>query len=116
MFLLVGASAVPSNLRILNLTALCADLEWACGNSSLAHAIHLDGNEIHVVKPGIDRFKITGLVPDHEYEVNVEARLPSEAHKMSKNAGSMSNGLIFKTSNGCKYELCSFNNIDFYHH
>ena len=94
---------MPSDLRILNVSPTSADLDWACGNSSMAHAVYLNGNEIHVVKPGTDRFRLTNLIPDNEYEVCVEARLPGEAHKKPKNDASLSNGLIFKTLKGGRY-------------
>ena len=95
---MIGASAAPSDLRIFNLAATCADLEWTCGNSSMAHAVHLNGNEVHVLKPGINQFKLINLVPDHEYEVNVEARSQGQAYKKRQtNTELMSNGLIFRT-------------------
>ena len=95
---MIGASAAPSDLHIFNLAATCADLEWTCGNSSMAHAVYLNGSEVHILKPGTDRFKLINLIPDHEYEVNVEARTQGEAYKKKQtNAELMSNGLIFRT-------------------
>lgn len=114
-FVLLGASAVPSDLRILHLAPTCADLEWSCGNTSMLHAIFLNGNEIHIVKPGIDQFKLTNLSPDHEYEVNVEARAPANAHKRPKNFDSRSNELIFRTPKpgNCKIILYIFKSKTF---
>ena len=65
----------------------------------MAHAIFLDGNEIHVVKPGIDRFKLTNLIPDHEYEVSVEARSQGEIHKQKSTINELlSHCLVFRTA------------------
>ena len=62
----------------------------------MAHVIYLDGNEVHVVKPGTDRFRLVNLIQDHEYEVCVEARSQGEAYRL-KGGESLSNGLIFRT-------------------
>ena len=64
----------------------------------MAHAVYIDGNEIHVVKPGIDRFKLTNLIPDHEYEVSVEARSQGEAYKRKSTSDELlSHCLVFRT-------------------
>eukprot|EP00795_Rhopilema_esculentum_P015196 gene15196-6393_t len=99
-----GASAIPTDLRVSNSSATTADLEWACGNSSMMHAVYLDGKEIHVLKPGVDRFKLTSLIPDHEYEVSVEARATVDQRKIKKVGTVMSNGLIFRTTKGAPPE------------
>ena len=66
----------------------------------MLHAIYLDGREVHVVKPGIDEFKLTDLVPDHEYEVHVEARQSKDVHKKSNIRPATSRSLLFTTPKG----------------
>ena len=66
----------------------------------MLHAIYLDGREVHVVRPGIDKFKLTDLVPDHAYEVNVEARQSKDVHKKSNIRPATSRSLLFTTPKG----------------
>ena len=66
----------------------------------MMHAVYLDGKEIHVLKPGVDSFRFTSLIPDHEYEVSVEARATVDQHNKKKAGTVVSNGLIFRTTKG----------------
>ena len=91
---------MPNDLKIQNLSPTSADLEWACGNSSMLHAIYLDGTEMHVVKPGIDKFKLTNLIPDHQYEIHIEARQPKDVHKKSSVRPATSQSLLFTSPKG----------------
>ncbi len=88
---------MPSDLQIKSLSPRSADLEWKCGNSSLAHVIRINDTEIHMVKPGIDRFRLNSLDPNTEYEVIVEARKSKDINKKPSTTAWTSDGLIFRT-------------------
>ncbi|XP_058416561.1 LOW QUALITY PROTEIN: peripheral-type benzodiazepine receptor-associated protein 1 [Diceros bicornis minor] len=76
--LAVGARAgvVPSQLRVHRLTATSAEITWVPGNSNLAHAIYLNGEECPPACPSIYWATFCHLRPGTLYQARVEAQLP----------------------------------------
>ncbi|XP_023561275.1 peripheral-type benzodiazepine receptor-associated protein 1 isoform X3 [Octodon degus] len=78
--LAVGARAriVPSQLRVHRLTATSAEITWVPGNSNLAHAIYLNGEECPPARPSTYWTTFCNLRPGTLYQARVEAQLPPE--------------------------------------
>ncbi|ERE68011.1 peripheral-type benzodiazepine receptor-associated protein 1 [Cricetulus griseus] len=78
--LAVGARAgvVPSQLRIHRLTATSAEITWVPGNSNLAHAIYLNGEECPPARPSTYWATFCHLRPGTLYQARVEAQIPSQ--------------------------------------
>ncbi|XP_047613149.1 peripheral-type benzodiazepine receptor-associated protein 1 isoform X2 [Phacochoerus africanus] len=76
--LVLGARAgvVPSQLRVHRLTATSAEITWVPGNSNLAHAIYLNGEECPSARPSTYWATFCHLRPGTLYQVQVEAQLP----------------------------------------
>uniref|UniRef100_A0A8C8YRH6 TSPO associated protein 1 n=1 Tax=Prolemur simus TaxID=1328070 RepID=A0A8C8YRH6_PROSS len=76
--LAVGAQAglVPSQLRVHRLTATSAEITWVPGNSNLAHAIYLNGEECPPARPSTYWATFCHLRPGTPYQARVEAQLP----------------------------------------
>ncbi|KAJ8784015.1 hypothetical protein J1605_009058 [Eschrichtius robustus] len=77
--LVLGARAgvAPSQLRVRRLTATSAEITWAPGNSNLAHAIYLNGEECPSACPSTYWATFCHLRPGTVYQARVEAQLPS---------------------------------------
>lgn len=78
--LAVGARAgvVPSQLRVHRLTATSAEITWVPGNSNLAHAIYLNGEECPPAYPSTYWTTFCNLRPGTLYQARVEAQLPTQ--------------------------------------
>ncbi|XP_013004928.2 peripheral-type benzodiazepine receptor-associated protein 1 isoform X3 [Cavia porcellus] len=78
--LAVGARAgvVPSQLRVHRLTATSAEITWVPGNSNLAHAIYLNGEECPPARPSTYWTTFCNLRPGTLYQARVEAQLPPQ--------------------------------------
>uniref|UniRef100_A0A8C6DP94 TSPO associated protein 1 n=1 Tax=Moschus moschiferus TaxID=68415 RepID=A0A8C6DP94_MOSMO len=76
--LLLGARArmAPSQLRVHRLTATSAEISWVPSNSSLAHAIYLNGEECPPARPSTYWATFCHLRPGTLYQARVEAQLP----------------------------------------
>ncbi|XP_022245489.1 RIMS-binding protein 2-like isoform X3 [Limulus polyphemus] len=64
----------PSCIKASNVTSTSAVISWLPSNSNFNHAIAVNNVEIQVVKPGIFRHNITGLVPNTQYKVSIRAK------------------------------------------
>nr|XP_017204573.2 peripheral-type benzodiazepine receptor-associated protein 1 isoform X3 [Oryctolagus cuniculus] len=71
-----GAGVVPSQLRVHRLTATSAEITWVPGNSNLAHAIYLNGEECPPARPSTYWTTFCNLRPGTLYQARVEAQLP----------------------------------------
>nr|XP_045014098.1 peripheral-type benzodiazepine receptor-associated protein 1 isoform X4 [Jaculus jaculus] len=71
-----GAGVVPRQLRIHRLTATSAEITWVPGNSNLAHAIYLNGEECPRARPSTYWATFCHLRPGTLYQARVEAQLP----------------------------------------
>ncbi|TKC40933.1 hypothetical protein EI555_000966 [Monodon monoceros] len=71
-----GAGVAPSQLRVHRLTATSAEITWAPGNSNLAHAIYLNGEECPSACPSTYWATFCHLRPGTLYQARVEAQLP----------------------------------------
>ncbi|XP_051046685.1 peripheral-type benzodiazepine receptor-associated protein 1 [Phodopus roborovskii] len=78
--LAVGAKAgvVPSQLRIHRVTATSAEITWVPGNSNLAHAVYLNGEECPPARPSTYWATFCHLRPGTLYQARVEAQIPSQ--------------------------------------
>ncbi|XP_012300958.2 peripheral-type benzodiazepine receptor-associated protein 1 isoform X1 [Aotus nancymaae] len=78
--LAVGARAgvVPRQLRVHRLTATSAEITWVPGNSNLAHAIYLNGEECPPARPSTYWATFCHLRPGTPYQARVEAQLPPQ--------------------------------------
>ncbi|XP_029783168.1 peripheral-type benzodiazepine receptor-associated protein 1 isoform X5 [Suricata suricatta] len=76
--LVVGtrAGVVPSQLRVHRLTATSAEITWVPGNSNLAHAVYLNGEECPPARPSTYWATFCHLRPGTLYQAQVEAQLP----------------------------------------
>ncbi|XP_045344201.1 peripheral-type benzodiazepine receptor-associated protein 1 isoform X6 [Leopardus geoffroyi] len=76
--LVVGtrAGVVPSQLRVHRLTATSAEITWVPGNSNLAHAVYLNGEECPPARPSTYWATFCHLRPGTLYQARVEAQLP----------------------------------------
>ncbi|XP_043758717.1 peripheral-type benzodiazepine receptor-associated protein 1 isoform X2 [Cervus elaphus] len=76
--LLLGARArvAPSQLRVHRLTATSAEIAWVPSNSSLAHAVYLNGEECPPARPSTYWATFCHLRPGTLYQARVEAQLP----------------------------------------
>lgn len=73
-----GAGVVPSQLRIHRLTATSAEITWVPGNSNLAHAVYLNGEECPPARPSTYWATFCNLRPGTLYQARVEAQIPSQ--------------------------------------
>lgn len=73
-----GAGAVPSQLRVHRLTATSAEITWVPGNSNLAHAIYLNGEQCPPARPSTYWATFCHLRPGTLYQARVEAQIPSQ--------------------------------------
>ncbi|XP_076399204.1 peripheral-type benzodiazepine receptor-associated protein 1 isoform X4 [Peromyscus maniculatus bairdii] len=73
-----GAGVVPSQLRVHRLTATTAEITWVPGNSNLAHAIYLNGEECPPARPSTYWATFGHLRPGTLYQARVEAQIPSQ--------------------------------------
>ncbi|CAO2644733.1 Peripheral-type benzodiazepine receptor-associated protein 1 [Lemmus lemmus] len=73
-----GAGVVPSQLRVHRLTATSAEITWVPGNSNLAHAIYLNGEECTPARPSTYWATFCHLRPGTLYQARVEAQIPSQ--------------------------------------
>ncbi|XP_057572631.1 peripheral-type benzodiazepine receptor-associated protein 1 isoform X2 [Hippopotamus amphibius kiboko] len=71
-----GAGVAPSQLRVHRLTATSAEITWLPGNSNLAHAIYLNGEECPPARPSTYWATFCHLRPGTLYQARVEAQLP----------------------------------------
>ncbi|XP_070249288.1 peripheral-type benzodiazepine receptor-associated protein 1 isoform X4 [Myotis yumanensis] len=69
------AGVVPSQLRVHRLTATSAEITWVPGNSNLAHAIYLNGEECPPARPSTYWATFCNLRPGTLYQARVEAQL-----------------------------------------
>ncbi|KAB0355908.1 hypothetical protein FD754_000064 [Muntiacus muntjak] len=78
--LLLGARArvAPSQLRVHRLTATSAEIAWVPSNSSLAHAVYLNGEECPPALPSTYWATFCHLRPGTLYQARVEAQLPPQ--------------------------------------
>ncbi|XP_059004340.1 peripheral-type benzodiazepine receptor-associated protein 1 isoform X9 [Mustela lutreola] len=67
----------PSQLRVHRLTATSAEITWVPGNSNLAHAVYLNGEECPPARPSTYWATFCHLRPGTLYQARVEAQLPS---------------------------------------
>nr|XP_060502507.1 peripheral-type benzodiazepine receptor-associated protein 1 isoform X3 [Panthera onca] len=76
--LVVGtrAGVVPSQLQVHRLTATSAEITWVPGNSNLAHAVYLNGEECPPARPSTYWATFCHLRPGTLYQARVEAQLP----------------------------------------
>ncbi|XP_032176958.1 peripheral-type benzodiazepine receptor-associated protein 1 isoform X12 [Mustela erminea] len=76
--LVVGTQAGvgPSQLRVHRLTATSAEITWVPGNSNLAHAVYLNGEECPPARPSTYWATFCHLRPGTLYQARVEAQLP----------------------------------------
>uniref|UniRef100_A0A452QKR5 TSPO associated protein 1 n=1 Tax=Ursus americanus TaxID=9643 RepID=A0A452QKR5_URSAM len=76
--LVVGtrAGVLPSQLRVHRLTATSAEITWVPGNSNLAHAVYLNGEECPPARPSTYWATFCHLRPGTLYQARVEAQLP----------------------------------------
>ncbi|XP_070334628.1 peripheral-type benzodiazepine receptor-associated protein 1 isoform X3 [Odocoileus virginianus] len=76
--LLLGARArvAPSQLRVHRLTATSAEIAWVPSNSSLAHAVYLNGEECPPARPSTYWATFCHLRPGTLYQARVEAQVP----------------------------------------
>ncbi|XP_012909116.1 peripheral-type benzodiazepine receptor-associated protein 1 isoform X8 [Mustela putorius furo] len=76
--LVVGTQARvgPSQLRVHRLTATSAEITWVPGNSNLAHAVYLNGEECPPARPSTYWATFCHLRPGTLYQARVEAQLP----------------------------------------
>ncbi|KAK2496652.1 hypothetical protein MC885_013248 [Smutsia gigantea] len=81
--LVVGtrAEVAPSQLRVHRLTATSAEVTWVPGNSNLAHAIYLNGEECPPARPSTYWVTFCHLRPGTLYQARVEAQLPSRGSR-----------------------------------
>ncbi|XP_057629797.1 peripheral-type benzodiazepine receptor-associated protein 1 isoform X4 [Chionomys nivalis] len=73
-----GAGVVPSQLRVHRLTATSAEITWVPGNSNLAHAIYLNGEECTPARPSTYWATFCHLRPGTLYQARVEAQVLSQ--------------------------------------
>ncbi|XP_034883352.1 peripheral-type benzodiazepine receptor-associated protein 1 [Mirounga leonina] len=66
----------PSQLRVRRLTATSAEITWVPGNSNLAHAVYLNGEECPPARPSTYWATFCHLRPGTLYQARVEAQLP----------------------------------------
>ncbi|XP_004397691.1 PREDICTED: peripheral-type benzodiazepine receptor-associated protein 1 isoform X2 [Odobenus rosmarus divergens] len=70
------AGVGPSQLRVRRLTATSAEITWVPGNSNLAHAVYLNGEECPPARPSTYWATFCHLRPGTLYQARVEAQLP----------------------------------------
>ncbi|XP_032176956.1 peripheral-type benzodiazepine receptor-associated protein 1 isoform X10 [Mustela erminea] len=70
------AGVGPSQLRVHRLTATSAEITWVPGNSNLAHAVYLNGEECPPARPSTYWATFCHLRPGTLYQARVEAQLP----------------------------------------
>ncbi|XP_076346032.1 RIMS-binding protein 2-like isoform X22 [Tachypleus tridentatus] len=76
----------PSCIKASNVTSTSAVISWIPSNSNFNHAIAVNNVELQVIKPGIFRHVITGLVPNTLYKVSVSAKPGKLLYNAKKNS------------------------------
>ncbi|KAK6184454.1 hypothetical protein SNE40_006922 [Patella caerulea] len=74
--ILVGKDSlpVPSEVRVSDVTATCATINWLPGNTNYQHSILVNGREASVVHAGVCRYTLTGLDPGTSHRIIVRAK------------------------------------------
>ncbi|CAF0705935.1 unnamed protein product [Brachionus calyciflorus] len=83
-------SFAPSNLAIHNLTQTSAIVSWWPSSSQFSHVISIDSIEHRTLKPGIYRFKLSGLLPDTSHFLTITAQIhPNSTELNSSHSASL---------------------------
>lgn len=72
-------------MAVHNLTQTSAIVSWWPSSSSFSHIISIDSIEHRTLKPGIYKFKLSGLLPDTSHLVTVTAQIPNHTNESSSN-------------------------------
>lgn len=67
------------------LTQTSAIVSWWPSSSLFSHIISIDSIEHRTLKPGIFRFKLSGLLPDTSHLVTITAQIPNHINESSSN-------------------------------
>ncbi len=71
-------SYTPSDLRIDRITQTSAVVSWWPASNDIIHKLIVNDIEVQTLKPGIYRFKLSGLTPNTMHKVTIKAK-PSVA-------------------------------------
>lgn len=72
-------------MSVLCLSQTSAIVSWWPSSSIFSHTISIDSIEHRTLKPGIYRFKLSGLQPDTSHLIIVTAQIPNHTNESSSN-------------------------------
>ncbi|XP_041350293.1 RIMS-binding protein 2-like isoform X4 [Gigantopelta aegis] len=74
--LLIGKDIlpIPSDIVVSDITANSAVISWMPGNSNYSHCIEVNGQDVHLLRPGICKYTVSGLAPACTHNVKVYVR------------------------------------------
>ncbi len=81
----LNRSLCPSNLSVQNITQTSAIVSWWPSSSVYSHIISIDNLEHRTLKPGVYRFKLSGLLPDTIHLINITALIPNHTNESMNN-------------------------------
>jgi hypothetical protein len=66
-------STLPNDLRIDRITQTSAVVSWWPASNDIVHKLFVNDIEVQTLKPGIYRFKLSGLLPNTMHKVTIKA-------------------------------------------
>ncbi|RNA33453.1 peripheral-type benzodiazepine receptor-associated 1-like isoform X1 [Brachionus plicatilis] len=85
VFLNLDRSFAPSNLAVHNLSQASAIVSWWPSSSQFSHIISIDSIEHRTLRPGVYRFKLSGLLPDTSHLITITAQIHNHANELNSN-------------------------------
>ncbi|CAF3842843.1 unnamed protein product [Adineta steineri] len=68
------SSYVPTDLRVDRITQTSAVVSWWPASNDISHKLYVNDMEVQTLKPGIYRFKLSGLSPNTMHKVMIKAK------------------------------------------
>jgi len=67
-------SYIPTDLRVDRITQTSAVVSWWPASNDTSHKLYVNDIEVQTLKPGIYRFKLSGLLPNTMHKVTIKAK------------------------------------------
>jgi RIMS-binding protein 2 len=94
-----GRSLAPASLLAQNITQTSAIISWWPSSSTFAHTLTIDSIEHKQLRPGVYRYKLSGLLPNTSHLITVSAHIQSSSASNAPREQQPSNNLNNYASN-----------------
>jgi hypothetical protein len=82
-------SYIPTDLRVDRITQTTAVVSWWPASNDIIHILYVNDIEVQTLKPGIYRFKLSGLLPNTIHKVTIKAKPPGVSSPQQQLAASV---------------------------